>query len=122
MLCSNIETGIGCTASSIPSLRHFFRREYSENSSDPTNKRSIPRPNNNHFTIGSQSRRGPIDSGFSLASVNHGRAEETWERLHDGASDQSEEPIAPRTLKKGRISAFDFELRDLPIDDVARIR
>jgi hypothetical protein len=29
MLCSNIETGIGCICSSVPSLRHFLQRDAS---------------------------------------------------------------------------------------------
>ncbi|KAF2845047.1 hypothetical protein T440DRAFT_523023 [Plenodomus tracheiphilus IPT5] len=111
MLCSNIETGVACIASSVPSLRKF-RREHGGSSSGPSKKRSAPQRSSKFFTVGSQPRRGPTDGGFSLNSVHHGRSDENWERLHDGASDQSETPIAPRSIEQDA-PAFDFELKDL---------
>lgn len=99
MLCSNIETGIGCIASSVPSLRSLIRPSDSEGSSGPS-KRSVQRPSN--FTFGSQPRRGV--------------PEENWERLHDGASDQSEAPIT----SKERAAAFDFELSSMNNDQKVR--
>ncbi|KAI8933401.1 hypothetical protein NX059_010016 [Plenodomus lindquistii] len=111
MLCSNIETGVACIASSVPSLRKF-RREHGVGSSGPSKKRTAPPHSNKFFTVGSQPRRGPTDGGFSLNSVHPGRSEDNWERLHDGASDQSGIAIASRSISQD-IQTFDFELKDL---------
>jgi hypothetical protein len=113
MLCSNIETGIGCTASSIPSLRHFFRRN-GEGSSGPSNRRSSP--GTQLLTVGGSrqqrklgdSLRSPAELGFSLSTVHHGRAENSWERL-DGDSDKSDEPIDPKKIYAERTYAVDVE-------------
>ncbi|KAF1849264.1 cytochrome P450 [Cucurbitaria berberidis CBS 394.84] len=121
MLCSNVETGIGCVASSVPSLRHFFRGETSGGSSGPSNKRSTPGPSRDFFTIGSQPRLTPADGGFSLSTVRHGR-EENWEPLHDGASDQSDTPIDPKGLYKKQTYAVDIEMKHLDEERQARGR
>ncbi|KAJ4992077.1 hypothetical protein SVAN01_02398 [Stagonosporopsis vannaccii] len=114
MLCSNIETGIGCIASSVPSLRHFFRRN-GEGSSGPSNKRSGT--GTQLVTVGGGSRqqrrlrdsfRNPTDIGFSLSTVHHGRAEDSWERL-DGDSDKSDAPIDPKRIYAERSYAVDIE-------------
>lgn len=110
MLCSNIETGVACIASSVPSLRKF-RQEHGGSSSDPS-KRTAPQRSSKFFTVGSQPRRGLADGGFSLNSVHHGRSEEDWEILHDGASDQSLTSVPPQNIKQD-VQAFDFELKDL---------
>ncbi|TDZ16400.1 Satratoxin biosynthesis SC1 cluster protein 4 [Colletotrichum orbiculare MAFF 240422] len=95
VLCSNVETGIGCIASSVPSLRRFIARTRG------TTDNSTPSKSNNTktglFTFGSKpidarSRdrfRNPTDVGFSLATV-HGRGDESWERLQDGDSDRGD--------------------------------
>lgn len=113
MLCSNIETGIGCIASSVPSLRHFFRRN-KDGSSGPSNKRSGT--GTQLVTVGGSrqqrrirdSFRNPTDIGFSLSTVHHGRAEDNWERL-DGDSDKSDAPIDPKRIYAERSYAVDIE-------------
>ena len=124
MLCSNIETGIGCIASSVPSLRHFFRHEYSESGSGGPSNGNKKSANANFFTVGSEPRerrmgsgfRNPTDLGFSLASVHHGRAEESWERLRDGESDHSDAPIDPKGIHKEQTYAVNIEMKDLEMN------
>jgi hypothetical protein len=102
ILCSNIETGIGCVASSVPSLRHIFRIDASETASGPSRKQRSGGASKSFFTIGSEprerSRRGsfrnPTDIGFSLSTVTNGKTE-SWERLHDGDSYQSDAALNP---------------------------
>ena len=121
ILCSNVETGIGCIASSIPSLRHFFRRTCSHNdsSSGPSNKRSAADLSKNFFTIGSQ-LLNKVSAEIGLATMPnecenwdrlHGR--EYWERLHDEASDKSDVPIEPRGAKEygHGVAVNDIELQ-----------
>jgi hypothetical protein len=113
VLCSNIETGIGCIASSVPSLRHFFRRN-GDGSSDPSNKRSGT--GTELVTVGGsrqqrrlrESFRTPTNIGFSLSTVHHGRADDNWERL-DGDSDKSGAPIDVKRVYAERSYAVDIE-------------
>ncbi|KAF2626840.1 hypothetical protein BU25DRAFT_411368 [Macroventuria anomochaeta] len=113
ILCSNIETGIGCIASSVPSLRHFFRSN-SDGSSGPSNKRSGT--GTQLVTVGGSrqqrrlrdSFRNPTDIGFSLSTVHHGRADDNWERL-DGDSDKSDAPIDPKRIYAEQSYAVDIE-------------
>ncbi|KAF2994474.1 hypothetical protein E8E13_000630 [Curvularia kusanoi] len=92
MLCSNVETGIGCFASSIPSLRHYFVAN-ADGTTDPQSKRHI---SSSKLITGNSTRtRGGRDTsniGFSLTSVGHAGKGDTWERLQDG---HSEEGILP---------------------------
>ncbi|KAH6638159.1 hypothetical protein C7974DRAFT_432869 [Boeremia exigua] len=114
MLCSNIETGIGCIASSVPSLRHFFRRGNDGSSGPSNNKRSGT--GTQLVTVGGSrqqkrlrdSFRNPTDIGFSLSTVHHGRADDQWERL-DGDSDKSDAPIDPKRIYAERSYAVDIE-------------
>ncbi|KAJ4311533.1 hypothetical protein N0V94_007905 [Neodidymelliopsis sp. IMI 364377] len=115
ILCSNIETGIGCFASSIPSLRHFFQRER-DGSSGPSSKghlsvgsKLITGGTNSRRPRGGNGFRNPTDIGFSLSTVHQGRAEDTWERLQDGASDKSDEPINMKGIYAKRSYAVDVE-------------
>ncbi|KAJ8111310.1 hypothetical protein OPT61_g6065 [Boeremia exigua] len=113
MLCSNIETGIGCIASSVPSLRSLFRRS-GEGSSGPSNKRSGT--GTQLVTVGGSrqqrrlrdSFRNPTDVGFSMSTVHYGRADDNWERL-DGDSDKSDAPIDPKKIYAERSYAVDIE-------------
>lgn len=115
MLCSNIETGIGCIASSVPSLRHFFRgaNDGSSGPSGPSGKRSDG--GTQLVTVGGSrqqrrlrdSFRNPTDIGFSLSTVHHGRGDD-WERL-DGDSDKSDAPIDPKRIYAERSYAVDIE-------------
>lgn len=115
VLCSNIETGIGCFASSIPSLRHIFQRELN-NSSNNTRNRHVS-SGSKFLTAGDisrQPRRGssfcnPTDIGFSLSTVHHGRNEDTWERLPDESSDKSDAPINLKSIYAKRSYAIDVE-------------
>ncbi|KAF1941458.1 cytochrome P450 [Clathrospora elynae] len=115
MLCSNVETGIGCIASSVPSLRHFFRSDSSESSSGPSQKKTSGSNSNNRFTVGSVPRLASTNQGFSLATVHHGRAED-WERLNDGASDHSDTPIDPRSIHYKQTYAVDIKMQDIETD------
>jgi hypothetical protein len=112
ILCSNVETGIGCFASSIPSLRRVFHPG-GDSSSDPSSKRTA---GTKLVTVGGSRRpkvrdsfRNPTDIGFSLSTVHHGRAEDSWERLQDGSSDKSEAPIDPKGIYAERSYAVDIE-------------
>ncbi|KAL0933894.1 uncharacterized protein CTRU02_210693 [Colletotrichum truncatum] len=107
VLCSNVETGIGCIASSVPSLRRFIARTKGSSA-----EISAPSKSNGTktglFTFGSKpldarSRdryRNPTDVGFSLATV-HGRGDESWERLQDGDSDKGD--LLPDKTRSGGI-------------------
>jgi hypothetical protein len=119
ILCSNVETGIGCIASSMPSFRHFIRRDTSNNgyaSSGPSN-RNTPNPSKNFFTIGSR-RRDNISDRFSLGTVRHER--EDWEQLHDGASDKSDAPLDTRGMKSGGVYGNGIEVNDVELYAEAR--
>ena len=113
ILCSNIETGIGCIASSVPSLRHFLRRN-SDGSSGPSNKRSGT--GTELVTVGGSRQqrrlrgnfRSPTNIGFSLSTVHHGRADDNWERL-DGDSDKNGAPIDAKRVYAGQSYAVDIE-------------
>jgi len=90
MLCSDIETGVGCIATSIPSLRRLFRRNISAASTQKSNT-----ARNSLWTFGSRSANkapgdrfhNPTDQGFSLATVHARPADDSWQRLQDGDSD-----------------------------------
>ncbi|KAI1763612.1 hypothetical protein GGR53DRAFT_531365 [Hypoxylon sp. FL1150] len=95
-LLSNIEIGIGCIASSVPTLRRLFVRKGDSSqvsSRKPWDRRgskslitfgSLP---NHGRGSGSRSKfRNPTDTGFSLATVH---AQGDWERLQDGDSDKN---------------------------------
>lgn len=103
MLCSNIETGIGCIASSIPTLRQYFRNARGDGSSGPSSNKKTSGTRSALFTFGSKPRDGsfyrrsasrsqfknPTDVGFSLSTVQRGRGDDgDWERLQDGDSDK----------------------------------
>lgn len=96
-LLSNIEIGIGCIASSIPTLRRLFARN--NNNSQASSRKPWDRrgpkslitfgslPANHGRGSGSRNKfRNPTDTGFSLATVN---AQGDWERLRDGDSDKN---------------------------------
>lgn len=83
MLCSNVETGVGCIASSLPALRYFFRRD---RRSGQNNGDNAPGIGWSFFTIGSPPWRKPVDSVLKLSSLRHSRADDNWERLEDGAA------------------------------------
>lgn len=90
MLYSNIETGIGCIASSVPSLRHYFRRNSGDSSYGPNSRRSYKRSGTDHELHPRRIHdgfRSPTEAGFKLSAV-HGRADDKWERLDDGDEQQ----------------------------------
>jgi hypothetical protein len=99
MLCSNIETGIGCICSSLPSLRHFLQRDASSTDS----KGLGSRPGLNSKTISQQRPR------------KMGRSEEDWEELQDGDSDRSVALLHTKGggIQKEQTFALDIELRDV---------
>ncbi|ORY58874.1 uncharacterized protein BCR38DRAFT_527394 [Pseudomassariella vexata] len=95
VLFSNIETGIGCVASSIPAVRSFILRKNKPTESTDQTPSSRPK---SLVTFGSapiargqnKSRdrfRNSTDKGLSFATVHHNQRD--WERLHDGDSDKA---------------------------------
>ncbi|KAL5118193.1 hypothetical protein ACEQ8H_003865 [Pleosporales sp. CAS-2024a] len=100
MLCSNIETGIGCTASSVPSLRHFLRRDASGSDSKGLSQKS----RSGLHTI-SQQRVRKI-----------GRTDEEWAELQDGSSDRSIALLNTKGIKKEQTCEVDIELGRLEKD------
>jgi len=97
VLCSNVETGIGCFASSIPALRYFWQndREGSSGAHTKRNQSTI-------ITAGGTSRqvnsRHPADMGFSLATVSHARDKDGWGQIEDDASDKSTAPMNDKRI------------------------
>lgn len=115
MLFSNIETAIGCVASSMPTVRLFLIRNRTPN---PSGAAKSPTPLNGskslvtfgstpldqHKVSGSKSGlksrnmfRNPTDAGLSFATV-HSKGGD-WERLQDGDSDRGnllEEDVGPK--------------------------
>jgi hypothetical protein len=112
VLCSNVETGIGCFASSLPALRHFFQPDR-DRSTDPNSKHHV----RTTITAGGSSRRprggdsyhNPTDIGFSLSAVHHGRDQDAWEQIHDGASDKSTAPMNDKRIYSERTYTVDVE-------------
>jgi hypothetical protein len=97
MLCSNIETGIGCIASSVPSLRHFFRNQDSQSSSKGLSQRPPVGPK----TISQQ-------------RVRHiGRPEDDWEELQDDDSDRSVALLHVKGIQKEQTFDVDIELNSV---------
>jgi hypothetical protein len=107
VLCSNVETGIGCFASSLPALRHFSNRGR-DGSSGPTSRQGVTTA----ITGGASSRRtkgrNNTDYGISLGTVG-GRDKENWERINDGASDKSTEPMNGKRIYAERSYTVDVE-------------
>jgi hypothetical protein len=98
MLCSNVETGIGCIASSLPALRHYFRGAGEGSSSGGP---SAMRQSNANLKSGTQQRGRKM-----------GRMED-WEALDDAASDQSATPIHPYGITK----TYDIEMSSMEKTD-----
>lgn len=97
MLCSNVETGIGCFASSIPSLRHYFHAN-ADGSTNPHSKQHIT---SSKLTGNSSRSRNGHDNkniGFSLTSVSHARKQDDWGRLQDGHSEEGILPTESRRI------------------------
>ncbi|RDW85687.1 hypothetical protein BP5796_04012 [Coleophoma crateriformis] len=97
VMWSNIETAIGCVASSIPTLRRFVvsKKSKDESSSNPQDLNpkglatfgsapAVPR----HSAKGRGVFRNPTDAGLTYVSV-HAHGDGDWKRLRDGDSDHS---------------------------------
>jgi hypothetical protein len=98
LLCSNIETGIGCIASSLPSLRYFLQKEGSS-----TNSRGLSqRQGGGTKTIGGESR-----------VRRTGRLDDDWEELQDGSSDRSVALLNTKGIQKESTFEVDIELRGM---------
>jgi hypothetical protein len=97
MLCSNIETGIGCVASSVPSLRHFLRRDASGSDS-----RGL-----------SQKSKGGLKTISQQRVRNIARAEDNWEELQDGSSDRSVALLNSKGIHKEQTFELDIEMQGL---------
>lgn len=86
MLCSNIETGIGCITSSIPSLRRVIRGGGSSAENGASGGSTMQRSRLRLGARGSEPTKdrfyNPTDAGFSLTTVK-GRSDDKWQRLED---------------------------------------
>ncbi|KAF6835132.1 integral membrane protein [Colletotrichum musicola] len=116
VLCSNVETGIGCIASSVPSLRRFIARTRGDTTQGNSGAAGgSGGTKTGLFTFGSKpldarSRdryRNPTDVGFSLATVAGRGDDSSWERLGgDGDSDKGDLlPPSSSGSAKGGITA-----------------
>jgi hypothetical protein len=100
MLCSNIETGIGCICSSVPSLRHLLR----------------------HDASGSDSKVPSFKAGGGTKTISSqrvrqlGRSEDNWEELQDGDSDRSVALLHSKGIQKEQTFDVDIEMRGLEKD------
>lgn len=108
VLFSNIESGIGCVATSLPSIRKLYKRRLQHEASEDTTHDDTPKVKS-LVTIGGGSGSGsgfsrgrkaknaftnPTDRGVSRATVQaKGGNDGDWERLHDGDSDEI--PLSP---------------------------
>ncbi|KAJ6444538.1 integral membrane protein [Purpureocillium lavendulum] len=121
MLCSDIETGIGCIATSVPSIRRLFRSNPSASSTQNSNP-----ARNSMWTFGSRSTNklpgdrfnNPTDQGFSLATVHARPADDSWQRL-DGDSDSGN--LLPGDSAKGIRAEYAYEV-EVERESVARER
>ncbi|KAI9643601.1 hypothetical protein NHQ30_008223 [Ciborinia camelliae] len=100
VLLSNIETAIGCIASSIPTVFRFFQSNSAQTNSGPN-----PHGAKDLVTFGSapisgrknsKSRgfRNPTDTGTTFGTV-HAYGDGDWSKLQDGDSDHNLEVINP---------------------------
>jgi hypothetical protein len=97
LLCSNIETGIGCIASSLPSLRYFIQKTDSQTSSK-----------------GLSQRQGGGTKTNSESRVRRtGGLEDDWEELQDGDSDRSVALLHTKGIQKESTFEVDIELRGM---------
>ena len=85
VLFSNVELGIGCIASSLPSVRHLVNhllgRETTQKSTDYNSSGA-----NSNAAARSRQFHNPTDAGQTHATVRVSGGE--WVRLHDGDSDK----------------------------------
>lgn len=123
VLCSLVETGIGCVASSFPSLRRLVLRTwYGQTSSSEGNSGNNNNQGNNIedrnlglITFGSKPPaehhnrfRNPTDTGISLATVTQGSKSggrdgggdrSGWTKLHDDGGEDSSSDIRGEWLE-----------------------
>ncbi|PQE24005.1 Integral membrane protein [Rutstroemia sp. NJR-2017a WRK4] len=127
VLLSNIETGIGCVASSLPALRRLIvRRNGTTQNSKPASE-NLNRPSLKTFgsaPMKSNKPRGmfsnPTDQGKSFASV-HSPNNGDWKRLRDIDSEISEGGSEEHIVVKpgngiGVYQTYEVELTKLPQD------
>lgn len=85
VLFSNVELGIGCIASSLPSIRHLFNQVTGRETSQKSTGYNSSGANG---SAGARSRQfhNPTDAGQTHATVRVSGGD--WVRLHDGDSDK----------------------------------
>ncbi|TEY78801.1 hypothetical protein BOTCAL_0045g00170 [Botryotinia calthae] len=94
VLLSNIETAIGCVASSIPTVGRFFMRNSAvkKSTSDADGPKDLvtfgSAPISARHNTKGRSFRNPTDTGTTFATV-HAHGDGDWSRLHDGDSDHN---------------------------------
>ncbi|KAL6703425.1 hypothetical protein ACN47E_009684 [Coniothyrium glycines] len=112
MLCSNIEIGVGCIASSVASFRHLFREEHKRSGSGPSKRTSIIQPHMNIWTIGSGPRQYRAQLDSDMTSV-HVQCEDNCERLYGPSSNQSD------ARDPQHLSRNDFKMIDIEKDETS---
>lgn len=112
MLFSNIESGIGCVATSLPSIRKLYKRSLKTGTTEDNTNDETPKDKSlvtfgggsgSGFSSRARKARGsfknPTDRGVSLATVQaKGGGDGDWERLQDDNSDEI--PLSP--FREGR--------------------
>ncbi|TGO14736.1 hypothetical protein BTUL_0049g00450 [Botrytis tulipae] len=94
VLLSNIETAIGCVASSIPTVGRFFMRNSAakKSASEPDGPKDLvtfgSAPISARHNTKGRVFRNPTDTGTTFATV-HAHGDGDWSRLHDGDSDHN---------------------------------
>ncbi|ATZ47520.1 hypothetical protein BCIN_02g07920 [Botrytis cinerea B05.10] len=94
VLLSNIETAIGCVASSIPTVGRFFMRNSAvkKSTSDADGPKDLvtfgSAPISARNNTKGRTFRNPTDTGTTFATV-HAHGDGDWSRLHDGDSDHN---------------------------------
>ncbi|OAG22249.1 hypothetical protein CC77DRAFT_793325 [Alternaria alternata] len=101
ILCSNVEIGVGCIASSVPSLRHL--RHLLHRTDEPvclrhSCRQKLARLRWSSFTIGSPPWRRPVEMGIRLSSMSRSHPEDDCERLQDRVSMQSDAQMDLQTF------------------------
>lgn len=114
VLFSNIESGIGCVATSLPAIRKLYMRHAKKEGTEGNNSGDTPGTDGSKdralVTIGGSgspfASRGRlargVNRGVSLTTVQArgaGDGEGDWERLQDGYSDEI--PLSPSKDGKG---------------------
>lgn len=110
MLFSNIETGIGCITSSIPSLRKLIRGGGGSTNDATGVSNKAGESTRDRF-------RNPTDGGFSLTTVKGRPDDNKWERLRDG--DDENKLLASHSSKGGIRAEYTYVVESTKADSIS---